>query len=277
MFGQRLYTRSLQRAVAVAGLAATSVLVVAAAPAAAAAPTNDTIAGATVITSLPFLDSVDTTEATTDADELAAAQPCLALGAPAIERAVWYTGTVQADTALAVDVTASNYSAGIAAFAGPPSPDTFLTCSPGTLSGPVSAGQTVHLMVFAFVPDEPGRTLEISISETVLPHVALTVDPIGRFDAAGSVTVSGTASCGGGALTAGVFGRVRQTVGRFAVTGSFFVEVTCDDTIHAWTAHVLPEGGLFAGGRASVDATAFACSQAGCADVSVQQSIRLRR
>ena len=38
-------------------------------PVLAAAPTNDTYTGRTVIGSLPFTDTVDTTEATTDADD----------------------------------------------------------------------------------------------------------------------------------------------------------------------------------------------------------------
>ncbi len=44
-----------------------------AAPAAAAPPSNDTFAGATTISSLPFSDTVDTTQATTDADDIVAA------------------------------------------------------------------------------------------------------------------------------------------------------------------------------------------------------------
>ena len=84
-------------------LLAISGLVLGATPAfAAAGPPNDKIAGATAIASLPFSDTVDTTKANTDAEELAAAQPCLAIGAPAIEKAVWYKYVVPANITLHV-------------------------------------------------------------------------------------------------------------------------------------------------------------------------------
>ena len=57
-----------------------------ASPVLAAAPSNDIYAGRTVITALPFADHIDTTEATTDADDVEAAS-C----APATaEASVWY-------------------------------------------------------------------------------------------------------------------------------------------------------------------------------------------
>jgi hypothetical protein len=67
------------------------------APVAAAPPPNDTAAGATPITALPFFDAVDTSEATTDQAELDAIAPCL--GVPAVERAVWYVAQVTTDAA----------------------------------------------------------------------------------------------------------------------------------------------------------------------------------
>jgi hypothetical protein len=74
-----------------------------------------------------------------------------------------------------------------------------------------------------------------------------------------------------------MFGSVRQPVGRFEVIGFFSTVVTCDDTTQAWTAQVVPDNGRFAGGRATVDATALACSPVTCVDHSVEQPIRLRR
>ena len=51
-------------------------------PVLAAAPSNDTFGGATVIGSLPFTDTLDTTEATTDATDQEANADC---GAPAMD------------------------------------------------------------------------------------------------------------------------------------------------------------------------------------------------
>lgn len=254
-------------------------LALGAAPASAAPPSNDTIAGATVINALPFADSVDTTEATTDADELAAAQPCLAIGAPAIEKAVWYAYTAPAAISILVDVTASTYTAGVAAYAGSPSAGTFMTCAPGTLVSPVATGQTVYLMVFGDQPGSAGGTLRVSVTEAPpLPVVTLSVDPIGQFDAiAGTATITGTATCTGIASFAAISGQLGQTVGRFTVTGYFFAPLICDGTTQAWSTLVSPTNGKFAGGPATAAAAAFACGPVGCGEAFVQQRVLLRR
>ena len=58
-----------------------------AAPVLAAAPGSDVYSGRTVIAAVPFSDSMDTTEATTDADDAEANAGC---GAPATDASVWY-------------------------------------------------------------------------------------------------------------------------------------------------------------------------------------------
>src|SRR5882672_1477790 len=91
----------------------TSVLMIAslavAAPVLAAPPSNDTFGGAQLI-SVGFSDpAVDTSEATTDADDTAINANC---GAPFTDASVWYSLTATADAFIGVDVSASNYSAG---------------------------------------------------------------------------------------------------------------------------------------------------------------------
>src|SRR5919206_3616212 len=54
----------------------------------AAAPSNDTFANATAISSLPFSDTVDTTGATTDSDDKAAGAACGVSGQGPTERQV---------------------------------------------------------------------------------------------------------------------------------------------------------------------------------------------
>src|SRR5438128_582141 len=90
------------------GSLAFSAIIVQTLPAMAAPPSNDTITGATAITSLPFEETLDTTEATTDADDAALNANC---GAPATDASVWYSLAVATDTGVAVDVSGSNYSA----------------------------------------------------------------------------------------------------------------------------------------------------------------------
>ena len=79
------------------------------APAALAAPPgNDTFGGATAAT-LGFSEVLDTTEATTDADDAQLNESC---GAPATDASVWYAFT-GSDIGVVVDVSQSDYSAGV--------------------------------------------------------------------------------------------------------------------------------------------------------------------
>src|SRR5688500_14132605 len=79
------------------------------APAALAAPPgNDTFGGATPAT-LGFSEVLDTTEATTDADD---AQLNASCGAPATDASVWYS-FAGSDTGVVVDVSQSDYPAGV--------------------------------------------------------------------------------------------------------------------------------------------------------------------
>src|ERR1041385_4939969 len=84
-----------------------SAIWVSAAPALAAPPTNDTFGGATLAT-IGFSEVIDTTEATTDADDSQLNSSC---GAPATDASVWYSidGT---DSGVVIDVSQSNYTAG---------------------------------------------------------------------------------------------------------------------------------------------------------------------
>jgi len=84
---------------------------------AAPAPPNDTYAGRTVIGSLPFTQTLDTTKASIDATDTEANANC---GAPATEASVWYALTASSDGAVIVDVSASTYSAGVIVVTGSP-------------------------------------------------------------------------------------------------------------------------------------------------------------
>ena len=145
--------------------------------ASAAPPLNDDISGATVLGPAPFHLEQDTTEATTSAEEAAFNDFC---GAPAFEHAVWFTATPVADVNnVVVDVTASDYAAGILVLTGEPGNLTPLACQPGTVSGPVTAGQTIYLVVFGDGTSE--ATSGQLVLDTYLapepPSIAVTIDP----------------------------------------------------------------------------------------------------
>ena len=78
-----------------------------------------------------------------------------------------------------VDVTASDYAAGILVLTGEPGNLTPLICQPGTVSGPVTAGQTIYLVVFGDGTSE--ATSGQLVLDTYLapepPSIAVTIDP----------------------------------------------------------------------------------------------------
>jgi hypothetical protein len=93
--------RHLSRGLGIAAIAMTALLIPA--TAGASPPLNDDFANATVVPSLPFSDSVITTDATTEAGEPGGG--CFYSG-----QTVWYAFTPASDGTFRVDTSASNYT-----------------------------------------------------------------------------------------------------------------------------------------------------------------------
>ncbi len=126
---------------------------------AATPPPNDLIGGATVISSLPFVQTLDTTGATTDADDTQVNATC---GAPATNNSVWFKFTAgPGDTLLAVDTSGSTFSSGVIIATGLPGALTTQSCGPVTAQAPIASGKTYY--VLAFDDTGSGGTLHISI------------------------------------------------------------------------------------------------------------------
>ena len=125
---------------------------------AAAAPSNDLIGGATVVSALPFVRTLDTTGATTDANDAQVNQTC---GAPATNNSVWYKFTAgPGDTLLAVDTTGSTFSSGVIIATGTPGTLTTQACGPISAKAAVTSGKTYFIL--AFDDTGSGGTLHIS-------------------------------------------------------------------------------------------------------------------
>lgn len=244
---------------------------------ASSVPSNDTFSGATVVT-LPFSEVVNTTDATTDADD---AQLNASCGAPATDASVWYVLTPAADAQVVIDVSQSDYSAGIAVGVGSQGNLTTVACGPGTVSLDATALTTYYVLAFDDQLDGGGNGGLLSISFTEVAGTtldALTVDATGTFDpVTGIATISGTYTCSDGDFLS-AFVDARQEAGRFTVfgTGGFFASGTCDGASHAWTADVLPQAGKFAGGKAMTVTFAFACGPFNCALGFVERTVLLR-
>ena len=253
---------------------------VVATPTIAAAPSNDTYAGRETIPGLPFSTTIDTTEATTDADDAEWNTYC---GAPGTDASVWYEFTAAEDGWLQLDLT-GEFSKGAVILTGEPGSFVPLECYPySPVTFPVVAGATYLIVTFDLQQDEGGNGGTVSLSLDALPPpppsptVDLTVDPIGTFDAkTGSAVLTGTATCTD-VDYAGIDVQLRQQVGRFIVSGWAYTVVWCDGAAQPWSAEVVGSNGLFKGGQGTVEAYVSVCNDTDCASDLEVVSVRLRR
>ena len=137
----------------------------------AQAPPNDTFEQATVISSLPFSQTLDTSEATTDSTDAEALAAC-GLSVP-LAATVWYEYTPPADQSLAISTSGSSYIAGVAVLTGSPGSLSAVTCFPALgasrrqradlphRGGRHRRGQRRHAEPFR--PDAGGRTQRRSL------------------------------------------------------------------------------------------------------------------
>jgi hypothetical protein len=247
-----------------------------AAPALAVVPGNDTYADRTVVGPLPFSDSIDTTEATTDADDIEAKGAC---GAPVTDASVWYEVTPASDGGLVVDVSGSTFPAAVIVATGGPGTFGLVFCGPGAVTFAASAGVTYAILAFDYQADGGGNggTLNITVDESPPPpEIDVTVDPIAQFDpSTQTATVSGSVTCTGVGAFAFISVELRQTVGPFVVTGFGGSVSPCAGTAEPWTAQVFTSGRFF-GGRAVVMISAQACGPSGCGSDFAERVVKLR-
>ena len=246
-----------------------------AAPVFAAAPSNDLFGGATAA-SIGFSESLDTTEATTDADDAEANAEC---GAPATDASVWYT-LAGSDTGIVVDVSSSDYPAGVIVVSGDPGSFVFEACGPDATAFFASSGTTYSILAFDDQEDGSGNggNLEITVAEIPPPPtVDVTVDPVGQFHKDGTATISGTVTCSGSADFSFIEVSVRQTVGRIFINGFGGTDFECDGETHAWSAEVFPDNGTFKGGRTASVTIATSCGVFDCGEDFEETIVRLRK
>lgn len=242
----------------------------------AAAPSNDTFANATVV-SAGFSEVLDTSEATTDADDLQLNESC---GAPVTDASVWYR-IDGADAGVLVDVSASDYSAGVLVGVGTQGNLQTVACAPGGVAFYASSGTTYYVLAIDDQFDGAGNGGSLSISFGAAPPpptVDFTVNPTGRVDTrTGVATISGTFTCSNSDfIDIGV--DARQSVGRFVVRGfgEFFDFGTCDGTTHTWSTDIYPDNGRFAGGKTLTANFSFGCGLLECNGTYVEQTVMLR-
>jgi hypothetical protein len=260
--------------VLIAALLATTM----AAPVLAAPPDNDTYTGRIPIAGLPFSDTVDTSEATTDADDTGWNATC---GAPATDASIWYEFSTPDEIGVIVDSAGSDYTVGIAAVVGTPGDFDTVACGPDAIGFLAAAGETYLIVVFDDQEDggNNGGTLELNVEEAPPPPtVDVTVDPVGRFDSrTGSATVSGTVTCTGDALDSFLDVQLEQRVGRLLIRGFGGTGFVCDGVTHDWAIEVIGDNGLFKGGKAASLTFAVACNFFTCGFDEEAVTIQLKR
>jgi hypothetical protein len=253
-------------------LAVPALLLLAATPAIAQPPANDDFDSATVVPGLPFTDQVNTTEATTAADD----PDCFGQGAT-----VWYSFTPTTDLRVDANTLGSDYDTTLSVYTGTPGALTQIACNDdaaGSLQSRVlfdaTAGETYFFMVGSF-GSGPGGNLTFNLDVAPPPlELGLTIDPTGSVvPSKGVATISGTVTCSQPA-SVGVEGRMEQRVGRLLINGFFFAFVECTPPATAWSATVEGENGLFVAGRAHVDAVAFAFDEDAFAEASATVQLR---
>ncbi len=250
-----------------------------AAPVLAAAPSNDTYAGRTVIGSLPFSATVDTTQATTDAND---AEVSGGFFIPT-DASVWYELTPTADATIILDVSTSSYTAGFAIATG--SPGSFVALAGGFGGGfafDVLAGTTYTFLVFDTQEDGGGNGGTVTIRVYVAPPppvVHLTLNNEARINRSGSATVSGTVRCSSASTTSsGIFAGLSQRVGRgLVIEGSGNTpQFACDGKTHRWSVEVVGNG-RFKEGNAHASIGAAACIFNVCGFGGIERKIELDR
>lgn len=151
-------------------LVALAVLIAMALPtgsALAAPPSNDDFSGSVVLdqAALPFVDTVDTTEATNAGADLEAGPLCE--GPPATDAGVWYSITPTSDFNVFVDTTGTDYSSGVLVYTGGPGSFELVQCAPFETVFAATAGVTYHIMIIDDQEDGGGNggTLEVQIND----------------------------------------------------------------------------------------------------------------
>jgi hypothetical protein len=249
----------------------------------AAVPTNDDFGSATTIGSLPFSDSLNTAEATTQAGD-----PLDCIGAG---HSVWYTFTSAADVSVGVDTFGSDFDTVLSAYTGSQASLTQIACRDDSvglqshIKWQATAGTVYHVMVSGYGSGSEGDSGNLVLHADVEEPFTfeISVSPTGSVDEApGIATVGGTVVCSvPGHVYSGAHYRLRQVVGDSKVRGALFVSTACGPESSTWEATAVPRDGLFVRGRARIPGTTWSGYSDDFTETQEQvdeaRTVRLRR
>jgi hypothetical protein len=236
----------------------------------AAPPDNDESSGAVVLHLGDRIEE-DTTEATTTPDDAALNDSC---GAPATNASVWFTYTPGTQRNVVVDVTESDFSAGLMIFKGTPTPDSLLSCAPGILGLHARAGQTYYVMAFSDT-DVNGGNLVLSLKNAPPPNVHVAVARRGLAFHGGSARLHGTYSCKNAPGFAEVDAHLKQRAGRLKIQATSGAPAVCDGRRRHWSARLVSPFGTYAQGRAVARVTIIGCGLLQCRQATTMRRVHL--
>jgi hypothetical protein len=243
----------------------------AAGAASAAPPDNDEVAGARTVVVGDQI-SEDTTEATTNAGDATLNANC---GAPATLASVWFQYAPAVNTKIALDVTASDYSAGLMVFQGTPTPDSLIACGPGALGLRAQAGQTYFIMAFSDTPDVNGGNLVLAVKNAPTPRAHVTVAKRGVAFRGGAAKIHGTYSCLHGESFAFGNAHLLQRAGRLKIQAESGMGLQCDGSRHRWSARLVSPVGTYARGDAMARVVIAVCGFVECRQDRAKRQIHL--
>jgi hypothetical protein len=249
------------------------VLLVAVPATAVLAVSNDERENATVVAALPFVDTQDTSDATTAADD----PYCYGNGAT-----VWYRFDATSTVDVVADTFGSEYDTTLSVYVDDGVELEWIECNDDTMSlqsrvGWTAEAGTSYLIMVGAYGDGPGGALVFSMDVGTFVEPQVSVDIVGASlnRSTGDVTVELSVSCSEPGFAYVDFS-VRQRAGRTYVNGYGWADGTCDTEPSILTATTMFRDGIFAGGNVEVRAFAEAAMPSGWAFDLDEESLRLQ-
>jgi len=244
----------------------------------ASVPSNDHVRRATRIDVLPFVNAIDTRDATTAPSD----PDCVGRGPT-----VWYSFVAEEDAELAISTFGSSYDTTLSAYIQDAAGILAIACNDDTgdtlqseLRLSVVAGVTYLFMVGSFASGPGGDLVFTAATARELPQ--LLVEPVASLRQPGLLTLRGSITCSQPSVVF-IGGEVAQTVrkgprDRRAPTWATFPfrDINCYGRTR-WTTRPVPRFELFERGPATVLATVFVCGDVSCESYPLAASVSVVR
>ena len=224
----------------------------------AAAPSNDDWWDATVVSDLPFQETIDVSAATSAPDD------------PYCDgdlRTVWYTYTPTTDVRIVATAWGDHYDTTLSVYTSPPSDKTQLLCNDDYTGGfgsrvifDASAGTPYYFMI-ADTEIYPATSWMLSFTMGVSPPpptIDYTIDSVALDADTGQVTLTGTTTCTNG-VSAAMYLDLQQKGGKSLIEDDESLAFGCVADM-PWSVVFASDAGSFKHGQATLTGWAMACN-----------------